>query len=233
MRHHFHVEFDSKVDADDLYKSLRGRVTPLAMPGTLRVSHGAGCGRHFVELEDVRDFHDKFGVPMPDGPHFLNAEAYEFRTKFLREELVEFEVAHHQRDMLSAADALVDMAYVLLGTALMMGLPWQAVWSEVQSRNMAKQRAQPDGSDSKRGTKLDVVKPPGWTPPDHSGALGNGPWSTWAPEGASGRELEFAPRTGVRALVDDVLFVGRSATEASQTSERAFAFSAPDGVTGS
>jgi len=52
-----------------------------------------------------------------------------------------------------------------------MGLPWQVLWNEVQRANMTKQRASSDGSDSKRRTSLDVVKPPGWQPPDVAGIL--------------------------------------------------------------
>lgn len=132
----------------------------------------------FKERSDVLAFQQKFNVPVAATPHFLQEEVFQFRLKFLQEELDEFEVAHLSGDMHGAADALVDLAYVLHGTALMMGLPWPTLWGEVQRANMAKVRAKHAG-ESKRGTALDVVKPEGWKGPDHTAALGVGPWSTF------------------------------------------------------
>lgn len=128
-----------------------------------------------MSIEDVKEFHNKFGVPQPDKPHFLNEEAFSFRMKFMNEELKEFHDAHLDGDMHGAADALVDLVYVVYGTALMMGIPWQSLWNEVQRANMAKRRAQ-SAEESKRGSSLDVIKPPGWTPPDHTPFLGIGPF---------------------------------------------------------
>ncbi len=134
--------------------------------------------RVFTERSDVEAFQRKFGVPMPATPHFLNDEAFQFRLKFLREELDEFERDHLAGDMHGAADALVDLAYVLHGTVLMMGLPWGPLWNEVQRANMAKVRAT-SAAQSKRGSALDVVKPEGWVPPDHTAALGKHAKGGW------------------------------------------------------
>jgi predicted HAD superfamily Cof-like phosphohydrolase len=147
--------------------------------------HEDGYHGH-VELSHVDAFHLKFGVPMPKVPSFMNEEALTFRLKFLREEVQEFEDAHRAGNMKDAADALVDLVYVALGTALMMGLRsvWWSLWGRVQMKNMLKVRAQSAG-ESKRGTKLDVVKPAGWTPPDHTPDLGDGPWPTFDPDAAT------------------------------------------------
>lgn len=131
----------------------------------------------FRERQDVIRFHQKFEVPVAAEPSFLNREAYAFRVKFMQEELDEFQEAHSIGDMHGAADALVDLAYVVHGTAHMMGLPWPQLWGEVQRANITKVRAT-DASQSKRGTALDVIKPPGWVAPDHTAALGKGPWPT-------------------------------------------------------
>lgn len=130
---------------------------------------------NFKERRDVLVFHQKFCIPMASAPSFLDEEAFKFRLKFMREELNEFEEGHQTCDMHEAADALVDLAYVLHGTALIMGLPWPTLWDEVQRANMAKIRAAHAG-ESKRGSALDVIKPAGWTPPDHTASLGKGPW---------------------------------------------------------
>lgn len=122
-------------------------------------------------FDDVAEFHAKFMVPVSPKPAFLDDKAVEFRVKFMTEELTEFVDTHFARDIEGAADALADLVYVAMGTAHMMGIPWQRVWDSVQTANMAKRMAKPDGSDSKRGSPLDVVKPEGWIAPIHAAAL--------------------------------------------------------------
>ncbi len=124
-----------------------------------------------TNAEDVMAFHNKFMVPMANSPSLLDPAALEFRTKFLHEELKEFEMAAAEKDLPGMADALVDLVYIAMGTAHMMGLPWQQLWAKVQMANMTKRLAKPDGSDSKRGSPLDVVKPPGWVGPNHMDLL--------------------------------------------------------------
>jgi predicted HAD superfamily Cof-like phosphohydrolase len=126
-----------------------------------------------IEYQDVKAFHEKFGVSMAKVASLLGQEAYDFRLKFMREELQEFQDDHEGGDLHGAADALVDLVYVAVGTALIMGLPWDTLWREVQRKNMEKMRATKK-DESKRGSKFDVVKPAGWTPPDHTNALMDG-----------------------------------------------------------
>lgn len=141
------------------------------VPTDKEAKHSAG----YVEREDVRLFQEKFGTPMASRPSLLDQKAFDFRVKFLGEELEEFVVSHTAGDLISAADALVDLAYVLHGTALMMGLPWEDLWKEVQRANMTKERAT-SAAQSKRGSAIDVIKPPGWKGPDHTQFLGVGSW---------------------------------------------------------
>lgn len=148
------------------------------------------------EGQDVFDFHARFLVPMSQVPAFLDKEAMDFRIKFMQEELSEFIDGVIEKDLRKAADALVDLVYVVLGTALMMGLPWKRLWFRVQKKNMAKERAANDGSNSKRGSPLDVIKPPGWQPPDHTPDLGLGPYSVFDAS-AVGREIaDYLRSTG-------------------------------------
>lgn len=122
---------------------------------------------------DVQEFHEKFGLAdqRPLEPCFPDGELLEFRTKFMREELNEFVLACDAKDLAGAADALVDLVYVVMGTADLMGLPWEALWAEVQRANMTKQRALRK-EDSTRGSLHDVIKPPGWTKPRIEHILG-------------------------------------------------------------
>lgn len=74
-----------------------------------------------------------------------------------------------------AFDALIDLVYVALGTAHLLGYPWQVGWNAVQSANMAKERAA-SAEDSKRGSSFDVIKPPGWSPPNIERILDDHGW---------------------------------------------------------
>lgn len=127
-------------------------------------------------FKDVGDFHRKFDLPAypsTEGPTFLDKEAFDFRVKFMHEELIEFIADHAAGDMAGAADALADLVWVALGTAHMMRIPFDDIWAEVVRANMEKVRATGDGDPrSKRGSRLDVVKPEGWQAPDHRKALG-------------------------------------------------------------
>jgi len=146
---------------------------------------------------DVGDFHRKFGLPVAEdtAPNTLTDDMLAFRGKFLVEELVEFfEAAGLRRlansirhdtevllrpqfrdgtpDLEKMADAIGDLIYVALGTAHKMGVPFEAIWAEIQRANMTKVRA--DGETDPRSTRghaSDVVKPAGWTPPNHGPAI--------------------------------------------------------------
>jgi predicted HAD superfamily Cof-like phosphohydrolase len=132
---------------------------------------------------DVGDFHRKFGLTNfgdSGGPPALldqsktdGVSVLDFRVNFMQEEIDEFVMAHLEGDLAKAADALVDLVYVALGTAHMMRVPFDECWDAVQEANMKKVRA--SGHDdplSVRKHKLDVVKPPGWTPPNIGEIIG-------------------------------------------------------------
>ena len=122
------------------------------------------------EHQDVREFSEKFDLPLPKTPTLMDSPTAQFRINRMLEEVKEFEAAHLGHDLHDAADALIDLAYIVHGTALMMGLPWEELWYEVHAANMRKVRAARK-EDSKHGTTLDIVKPEGWKAPDHTHAL--------------------------------------------------------------
>lgn len=203
-------------------------------------------------FKDVLEFHTKFDLPRGSVARPMNDEMFTFRTGFLNEELAEFSSARRVDNLVAAIDALLDLNYVAIGTALFVGMntnisfwpkfgatiysvptlhrvrepefigerfynyfissmqskidafstlhedgaagdhealwhsihalrelsaavylaagylgaPWERCWNHVQLANMAKERAAPDGSNSKRSTGFDVVKPEGWKAPD-------------------------------------------------------------------
>lgn len=116
-------------------------------------------------FKDLEEFHKKFGLHQLDNPGFLPDDYMMFRIQFLMEELIELMKACHTKELDEAFDALIDLTYVALGTAHLMHLPFEEGWKEVHSSNMKKE-LQHEHNKSKRGFCIDVVKPPGWVPPN-------------------------------------------------------------------
>ena len=141
-------------------------------------------------IGDVQRFHEKFGLKYDGKPRALTGELRHFRVGFIEEEYTEYRDSSDQLDeflddlnhglepddaytteqLELQLDALLDLAYVTIGAALLQ-FPEHVVregWDRVQRANMSKERAAPDGSNSKRNTGFDVIKPPGWMPPSHT-----------------------------------------------------------------
>lgn len=118
-------------------------------------------------FEDVRAFHQKFGLAVQDKPSWPDEATVHLRTELISEELKELSDAMRAEDMAETADALADLIYVLVGTAVSFGIDLRPVWDEVQRSNMAK-----EGGATRADGK--VLKPEGWTPPDIAGALERG-----------------------------------------------------------
>lgn len=124
------------------------------------------------EHSDVEEFTRKaLRLKVAEHPSLLDGEHVEFRIGAMLEEVEEFKEAHLRGDVASAADALVDLVYFAHGTAVLMGIPWDEVWKEVHRANMEKRLGR-----TKREHGFDAMKPEGWNPPDHSAAVGKGPW---------------------------------------------------------
>lgn len=111
---------------------------------------------------DVVRFHQKYGIDYDGPPRTLDAELEKFRRDFMTEEFREFSLAKTDEDRL---DACMDLIYVVLGYGRLRGWNIPEAWRRVQRANMAKRLA--TEQDPKRHG-MDVVKPPGWVPPDHS-----------------------------------------------------------------
>lgn len=112
--------------------------------------------------DDIHRMHRHHKLPIGDKPALLNGSEQLFRENFLSEELLEFQDASRQKDLPGAADALIDLVVVALGTAIMMGLPWQPLWTDVFRANMAKKRV----TSTRAQGGYDLAKPEGWRPPE-------------------------------------------------------------------
>lgn len=125
-------------------------------------------------IADVRAFHERFGVPVSETPRVSSKQRTVLRMDLLAEEFGELDdalwaVVHAARGevdgsraLVSAADALADLIYVCIGTALELGIPLDRVWDEVHRSNMTKE-ADPEGGKVRKG--------PNYEPPDISKAL--------------------------------------------------------------
>ena len=110
--------------------------------------------------QDIWEFQEKFGQILNINPRHLTKRKLYERIECMHEELVEFWEAAEIQDLAGQADALIDLVYFAIGTANMLGLPWQELWNDVQRANMAKERGV-----GKRGHLVDCVKPDGWKGP--------------------------------------------------------------------
>lgn len=137
-------------------------------------------------IQDIDNFHRRFGFTQRSHPAFLNDTQMAMRLNFLLEELMEtaesagfllmvssdaedkpilsFERSDSEQDLVKFFDGLVDLAYVLFGTSWLCNLPFPDGWVRVHQANMKKKRAE-SAEESARGTTFDVVKPEGWHPP--------------------------------------------------------------------
>lgn len=115
-------------------------------------------------FDDVKAFHEKFGIPNGDVAAPLEPGVSEFRVGFMREELREYLEAVRDKNLHEQFDALVDLTYVVLGTAAMHGFDFNEGWRRVHEANMKKVRVE-SADDSKRGHRFDVKKPEGWQAP--------------------------------------------------------------------
>lgn len=94
-----------------------------------------------VVQEKVAAFHDKYGYANPDKPTLISAEAAEARYRLIREELTEYMDAVGAGDLVAIADALADLTYVVVGTAVVHGMDLQPLLDEVHRSNMTKDPA--------------------------------------------------------------------------------------------
>lgn len=114
--------------------------------------------------DDIEEFHEQIiQLEKPTKVGIISDEFILERTRFLNEEVEEFTTTGMSGDMVGVADALADIVYVALGTAWLMGIPFQAIWDVVHSANMKKVRGI-----TKRGNKHDAVKPEGWVGPEQA-----------------------------------------------------------------
>lgn len=115
-------------------------------------------------VEDVLAFHRKFACYVGDCPHLPQRSIVDLRLRLIREEYRELLKAIRLGDLAGIADAIADLVYVIIGTAIAFGIDIRPIWQAVQQANMAKTGG---------GTRQDgkILKPPGWRAPDVAGLV--------------------------------------------------------------
>lgn len=111
----------------------------------------------------VREFHVAFGLPINDTTRTLN----KLRADLIREEAEETAEAVESGDLEHMAKELADLAYVVYGAALTLGIDLDRAIAEVHWSNMSKlvdgkPVMRPDGK---------VLKGPNYRPPDMRAAV--------------------------------------------------------------
>lgn len=87
--------------------------------------------------------------------------------------VAQYLAVNEAQDQIGVELVLVNLYRSCIAAARGMGFDeprWLLLWNEVQRANMTKERTR-RAEDSKRGSKWDVIKPAGWTPPDIEGKL--------------------------------------------------------------
>ena len=113
---------------------------------------------------DVQMFHHRCGLPVGTSPKPLSPEAWQTGTRLILEELAELAEAQAAGNIEGIADGLVDLVWVIIGRGVEAGIPFDAVWAEVRTANMAKIGGTIDESGK-------LLKPPEWSRPDIQKAL--------------------------------------------------------------
>lgn len=120
-----------------------------------------------IWYQDIADMHDKFGVNKKVNQ--FDAEKLkkflEFRVKFLEEELNELK--DNMDNPEEIVDALIDLCVVAIGTLDAFEVNAGRAWNEVHRANMRKEVGIKPSRPNPLGLP-DLIKPEGWTGPDHT-----------------------------------------------------------------
>lgn len=106
----------------------------------------------------VRDFHEKFRCPIGNWGHPKFSDN-ELRVKLITEEYEELLKAIETEDFEEAIDALGDLLYLILGTAVTWGVNLDPFFEAIHGANMRKSLG------ARRGDGK-IQKPRGWKPPE-------------------------------------------------------------------
>lgn len=91
-----------------------------------------------IMQEQVKEFHETFGIVVNDKPTLPDMQTSMLRVKLIHEELVELSQAMAEGDLVETADAIGDLLYVVFGTAVSCGIDMSPIMDEIHRSNMTK-----------------------------------------------------------------------------------------------
>jgi predicted HAD superfamily Cof-like phosphohydrolase len=89
-------------------------------------------------FQKVLDFTTTYGQLVADKPSLPSATLRKLRKNLIKEEYQEYIDGEKNNDLVAIADALADMIYIIVGTAITYGIPLYDVFNEVHDSNMSK-----------------------------------------------------------------------------------------------
>jgi predicted HAD superfamily Cof-like phosphohydrolase len=214
---------DDESLAYEIIKALEWEDLTTPIQGIPKVTRLLKKNRKPTLHEQVLAFHNRFGQSIGEKPHEPDEKTMRFRLSLITEEFRELleaalcapngaeeldfdgileaiSKAPIKMRLSEFVDALADLAYVMEGTAITMGVDMTPIAAEVQRANMAKlpsyvaekdamhQKVITTVSFTPAGTSVShvaqpvkredgkIMKPPGWTPPDIEGELKKQGW---------------------------------------------------------
>lgn len=164
---------------------------PVEIPIRARCSgmctvHCAGHEEHCSAEQMLRELHAVHGIHgglAPQAPAAgVPEDLRKLRMDFLDEEVTELRGALAGDDIVKVADALADITCVVAGTAVLYGIPFDAVLAEVHRSNLTKGRTSSPGGASVPRWEVPPVPDETWAPgdrvvvmlPDRSARRGRG-----------------------------------------------------------
>lgn len=121
--------------------------------------------------KDVAKFHKTYELRMPEKIDFPDKNEIKervLRVNLVSEEYGEYIEAEREGDLTKIVDALGDLVYVVVGTAIAYGVNFNTIFDEIQNSNMSK--LDNDGKVIKRADGK-VLKGPNFFSPDIAGKL--------------------------------------------------------------
>lgn len=117
-------------------------------------------------IENNNEFQKKYGFDQEE----FTPQKLAFRMELLEEEYNETFKAWDEHNAEEWVDGHIDLIVIALGNLSLAGVDVEKAWNEVIRANMSKVRGIKPGRESSGG--FDVIKPEGWTGPDHSDNTG-------------------------------------------------------------
>lgn len=124
------------------------------------------------EQKMVTEFHTKFGGVVNAKPTMIDHASRLKRASLIMEEASEFVTSARNNDMVGMCDALADILYVTVGSAVEMGVDLETIFKCVHASNMTKVVGMDIGGKIQKGQNF--------VPPDIASVLEDQGWQEGA-----------------------------------------------------